>query len=128
MIKLLLIEDDMVCANLVKHVLQMNGFEVFHASDALMGLRGARDYNPDAILLDLNLPDLDGKMVALQLRKSPRWAETPIIAFTGQANSKTRRLALGFGCDEMISKSDDFEELPHQLLAIIETRTHPNLQ
>ena len=128
MIRLLLIEDDVVCANIVKQVLQLNGFEVFHAPDALMGLRGARDYNPDAILLDLNLPDLDGKMVALQLRKSPRWAETPIIAFTGQANSKTRRLALGFGCDEMISKTDDFEELPQQLLQIIETRTNAKLQ
>lgn len=127
MIKLLLIEDDMVCANLVKHVLTLNGFEVYHASDALMGLRGARDYNPDAILLDLNLPDLDGKMVALQLRKSPRWAETPIIAFTGEATSKTRRLAMGFGCDEMISKSDDYEELPHQLLEIIQTHASTKL-
>ena len=128
MIKLLLIEDDVVCANLVKHVLQMNGFEVYIAPDGLKGLRGARDYEPDAILLDLNLPDLDGKMVAFQLRKSPRWSEIPIIAFTGEANTKTRRLALGFGCDEMISKTEDYEELPQQLLEIIAARTNAKLQ
>jgi CheY-like chemotaxis protein len=61
-------------------------------------------------------------MVAFQLRKSPRWSQTPIIAFTGDANSKTRRLALGFGCDEMIGKTDDYEALPQQVLQIIQAR------
>jgi two-component system cell cycle response regulator DivK len=117
--RLLLIEDDLITANLVKRTLEMYGIDVFHVTDGLVGLQAARDYSPDAILVDLNLPDIDGKVVALQLRKSARWARTPIIAFTAYAGEKMKKLAVNFGCTDMISKPIDPTTFHAQLMKII---------
>jgi two-component system, chemotaxis family, CheB/CheR fusion protein len=102
--KLLLIEDDVNCANLVCRMLGYHDIEVRHVTSGLVGIQAAREFTPDAILVDINLPDIDGKVVALQLRKSPRWQHTPIIAFTANGTEKMKRLAINFGCSDLIAK------------------------
>ena len=121
MLKLLLIEDDPVFANLVGRILELNGMDVCHVRDGKIGLQMVRELDPDAILVDMNLPDTDGKEIAFQLRKSARWEHTPIIALTGHAGDKVKRLAINFGCTDLISKPINPLTFPEQILKIIES-------
>lgn len=119
MVTLLLIEDDHNTARMVAKVLAPHGFEVHHAPNGLTGLRLARAVNPEIILVDMDLPDLEGKVIASQLRGSPESARLPIVAFTAENSARAKRLALAFGCDAFISKPIDTRTFPDQLREII---------
>jgi two-component system cell cycle response regulator DivK len=119
MVTLLLIEDDHNAARMVAKVLTPHGFEVHHAPNGLTGLRLAREVNPDIILVDMDLPDLEGKVVVSRLRGSPESARLPIVAFTAECSARAKRLALAFGCDSFISKPLDTRAFPEQLREII---------
>jgi DNA-binding response OmpR family regulator len=95
---------------------------VSHATDGLAGLRLAREIHPDLILVDMNLPDLKGEVVALQLRVIVRRSPVAIVAFTAESGTRARRLALAFGCDTFISKPIDIRTLPDQIDQILEQK------
>ena len=116
---ILLIEDNIRNANLTIKVLSHYGHEVIHAPTAIDGLREAQRYPPDLILLDLDLPDLDGKAVANRLRQMPSMAKIPIVALTANVAPITRRLAMAFGCDGFLTKPIDTREFPNQIAAFI---------
>ncbi len=128
MVTLLLIEDDHNAARMVAKILTPHGFEVHHAPNGLMGLRLAREVNPDVILVDMDLPDLEGKVVVSRLRGSPEAKGLPIIAFTAECSLRAKRLAIAFGCDAFISKPIDTRTFPDQLRQIMtqhkEGKTH----
>ncbi len=69
MVNLLLIDDDAAYAQVIVKILEAHDFQVTHAPNAFLGLQQARALHPDMILIDMHLPDLDGKVVALQLCK-----------------------------------------------------------
>jgi len=134
MVTVLMIEDDMLCARMVEKILKAHDFEFHHAPTGLSGLKLAREISPDIILVDINLPDLDGKVVALQLHGAHSKKPAPIVAFTAEDSDKARRIALRFGCDSFLSKSMDTRTFPDQLRQIIAnfqkgkgnaTETHP---
>jgi DNA-binding response OmpR family regulator len=118
MIKLLLIEDDAKCARMVEKILEPHGFEVHHVATGLGGIQLARQITPALILLDMDLPDLNGKVVCVQLRTIVS-KTTPVIAFTAENGAKAKRIALAFGCDDFISKPIDTRLFPHQLKQIL---------
>ncbi len=126
MVTLLLIEDDHNAARMVAKVLTPHGFEVHHAPNGLNGLRLAREINPDVILVDMDLPDLEGKVVVSRLRGSAEAARLPIVAFTAECSARAKRLALAFGCDAFISKPIDTRTFPDQIRAIIEHNKEGN--
>ncbi|MCC7447570.1 MAG: response regulator [Anaerolineae bacterium] len=119
MTTLLLIEDDLKCANLVRKVLEPQGYTIHHAAGGLAGLQFARQVHPDIILLDMNLPDLDGKIIAVNLRGSIQKGTVPIVAFTADSGVKAKRIALALGCDDFISKPFDTRALASQLADIL---------
>lgn len=119
MVPLLLIEDDHNTARLVAKVLSQHGFEVTHAPNGLTGLRLARELHPQIILVDMDLPDLEGKVVVMQLRGSHDSAHLPIVAFTAENSARAKRLALAFGCDAFISKPVDTRQFPIDIQEII---------
>ena len=80
--RILLIEDDMKFARVVEKVLGAKGYEVVHAPTALEGLHLAEECQIKLVLLDIDLPDLDGKVVATMLRARPCMKKVPIIAVT----------------------------------------------
>jgi len=127
---LLMIEDDERYARMIQKILVSHNFEVHHAPTGILGLKLAREVNPDVILVDINLPDLDGKVVALQLRKAVSLKYVPVIAFTAEDSDKARRLAHGFGCDGFISKSIDTRQFPDQLKKVITDfeKGHPHVE
>lgn len=116
---ILLIDDDLNCARLVAKILEPHGYKVFHAPNALTGLQMARDTAPDIFLVDMDLPDLGGKVVVIQLRGQPKCAGIPIVAFTAEPGARAKRLALAVGCDAFISKPIDTRTFPDQLKQLI---------
>ena len=107
--KLLVVKDNLQSANLLTRVFQSAGCEVVHKTHGLQGLKAVREQNFDAVLLDFNLPDIDGSQIGLLLRS--RFKNIPLIALTAQDDKVTRYKAKTFGFDAFIAKPWDISEL-----------------
>ena len=107
--KLLLVEDHLPSADLLIRLFKGAGFDVVHKTHGLDGLKTARSEPFDAILLDFNLPDIDGSQVGLLLRSTDK--TIPVIALTAQVDKITRNKAKSFGFSAFISKPWDVAEL-----------------
>jgi two-component system cell cycle response regulator DivK len=110
---ILYIEDNPDNMLLVKRVLQSRGYNFLEARNGTEGLSMAEEHPLDLILLDINLPDIDGYEVARRLRKSskPELAYVPIIAITANALKGDAERALEAGCDVYMSKPINIREL-----------------
>jgi signal transduction histidine kinase len=102
--RILHIEDDPANRLLVRKLLQAAGHEVIEAADGLEGVRLACAQRPDLVLVDLNIPGLDGFEVALRLRGEPSLAGVPIVAITAEGDRET---SLAVGCDGFLQKPID---------------------
>lgn len=102
--RILHIEDDPANRLLVRKLLQNAGYEVIDAADGLEGVRMALAEPPDLVLVDLNIPGLDGFEVALRLRGEPSLAGVPIVAITAEGDRDT---SLAVGCDGFLQKPID---------------------
>jgi DNA-binding response OmpR family regulator len=80
----LLVEDDESVRQLVRVTLDMNGYEVIEAKDGLEGLLLMDVHHPDAIVLDLMMPDVGGERMLAQLRSTPETKRTPVVIITGK--------------------------------------------
>ncbi len=119
MCNILLIEDDLKFARLVEKIMGPHGHTVHHAATGLDGLQLARRIHPDIILLDMNLPDLDGKVIAVNLRGMINRGTIPIVALTAESGARAKRIALAIGCDDFISKPIDTRAFPDQIATIM---------
>ena len=110
---ILYIEDNPDNMMLVQRALEARGYKLLKAVNGLDGISMAEEGNVDLILLDINLPDIDGYEVAQRLRKSnnPKLAYIPIIAITANALKGDAQKALDAGCDVYMSKPIDIREL-----------------
>lgn len=104
---ILIIEDNEQNLYLVTYILEKNNYQVFSAMDGQSGIDMAAKLKPDLILLDIQLPLMDGYAVARKLRRIPDLAETPIIAVTSYAMPGDRENALKAGCNGYIEKPID---------------------
>ena len=128
MTTILLIEDDIVAARLVQKVLMKSGYTLHHASTGLEGLALAHELQPDLVLVDLGLPDLDGKVVALQMSHFLSARSSMIVAFTAETGAKAKRLALAYGCHDFISKPIDTRAFPELIEQLVETVNQNRVQ
>jgi DNA-binding response OmpR family regulator len=122
MTTLLLIEDDPYSARLVHKALASHQYEIHHAPTGLEGLRLARQVSPQVVLVDLNLPDLEGKAIVSQLRGRILEVGTTIIAFTAEDDARTRRIMRAFGCDDLIGKPIDTRTFADQIAQVIQRK------
>jgi CheY-like chemotaxis protein len=111
----LLVEDTQEIWDFLSRRLVRRGHEVALAQDGEAGMRMARAGRPEVILLDMNLPVLDGWTVAETLKKDPATAGIPIIALTAHALAGDREKALAAGCDDYHPKPVDFSKLLTQI-------------
>jgi CheY-like chemotaxis protein len=102
--KILYIEDNEQNLYLVKFLMEKHGYEVSAAMDGQDGIDSAALLRPDLILLDIQLPHMDGYTVARKLRSNPDLAEIPIVAVTSYAMAGDRDKALSAGCNGYIEK------------------------
>jgi DNA-binding response OmpR family regulator len=123
MFTILMIEDDENFARLVEKIMNTGDYTVLHASTAFAGLQMAANQHVDLVLLDMDLPDLDGKVVATTLRGRPETAKVPVIAVTAKAEGNAKRMALAFGCDGFIAKPVDTRSFPSQVAAFLTKRS-----
>jgi two-component system cell cycle response regulator DivK len=113
--KVLLVEDHEELWEFLSRRLRRRGFDVVLAHDGQQALDQAAAEEPDIILLDMNLPVLDGWTVAGRLRAEDATARVPIIAVTAHAMAGDRSKALAAGCDDYHPKPVDFPLLLTQI-------------
>jgi two-component system cell cycle response regulator DivK len=111
----LYIEDDFQNRVLVRRVLEASGFSIIEAENGSIGLRLAQDVIPDLILMDINLPEIDGYEVTAHLKRIGALAHVPIIAMTANVMKGDREKTLDAGCDGYIQKPIDVDLLPKQI-------------
>ena len=118
---ILYIEDNPDNMRLVQRALESRGYHLLQAKNGLLGVQMAESESVDLILLDINLPDIDGYEVARRLRASSKreLASTPIIAVTANALKGDAEKALEAGCDVYMSKPINLRELWAQVEAFI---------
>jgi two-component system, cell cycle response regulator DivK len=102
--KILCIEDNVANLYLVTFLLKSKGYDVLQARDAQEGIDTAIRDKPDLILLDIQLPSMDGYAVARMLRTNPDLLMVPIVAVTSYAMVGDREKALSSGCSDFIEK------------------------
>lgn len=107
--KILVIEDNEQNLYLVRFILERSNYEVFAATDGRTGIETASALKPDLILLDIQLPVMDGYAVARSLRENPDLADTPIVAVTSYAMPGDREKTIAAGCNGYIEKPIDPE-------------------
>ncbi len=120
--KILYIEDNPENRLLVRRILEAEGYNVVEAVDGPSGLDAAAASPPDLILLDINLPEMDGYELVGKLRQIPGLAKTPIIALTAYALRGDRERILAAGCDGYIQKPIDVDSLPVQVASFLKKR------
>ena len=108
---ILYIEDNPDNMLLVQRALESRGYKLLKAETGLKGVSIAENGDVDLILLDINLPDIDGYEVAQRLRKIHKLVHTPIIALTANALKGDAEKALDAGCDVYMSKPINIREL-----------------
>lgn len=113
MTKLLLVEDHEELWDFLSRRLRKRGFEVVLAHDGKQALEQVAAQSPDLVLLDMDLPIMDGWTVARTLRE--RSDSTPIIALTAHAMSGDKEKAIAAGCDDYHAKPVDFSRLLNQV-------------
>ena len=116
---ILIIEDNPDNRDMLARRLKRRGFEVSAAEDGERGLLTARAAPPDLILLDLNLPGIDGLEVVRRLRADEALREIPVVALTAHAMVGDRELALQAGCDDYDTKPVDLARLMGKINALL---------
>ncbi len=119
MTKLLIVEDNDENWDMLSRRLQRRGYEVARAEDGARAVDLARAERPDLILMDMNLPVLDGWEATRRIRTLPDAAAIPIIALTAHAMSGDREKALEAGCDDYHAKPVELPRLLSQIEALL---------
>ncbi len=112
---ILVLEDDPQQARLVRRLLEHAGYNVLLAPDGQSGLMSAMSENPDLILLDLGLPDIDGQTVAGLIKGSSQLASIPLVAVTAWPQDTAGEMSYAYGCDGYISKPISAREFADQV-------------
>lgn len=109
--RILVVDDNVSSAECLAELIKFWGHEARLAHDGALALASAREYRPDVILLDIELPGMDGFSVARALRRDPRFLATTLVAMTGHSSEETTREAIEAGFDRHLVKPLDFDEL-----------------
>jgi len=120
--RVLIVEDNPLNLKLVRDVLLNAGFDVIEARIGEDGVARAQDSQPDVILMDLQLPGVDGTQAMRTIKASPSGSGIPIVALTAFAMSEDRDRALRNGFDGYLSKPVSVRDLPRQIAELLPER------
>lgn len=112
--KILVVEDDISVKNLIVTTLQAHGYQYLSAKNGKEAILEASSHNPDVILLDLGLPDIDGVEIIKKVRS---WSNMPIIVVSARSEDSDKIEALDAGADDYLTKPFSVEELLARLRA-----------
>jgi two-component system phosphate regulon response regulator PhoB len=120
-----LIEDERDVAELVRHTLEREGFSVRHFSDGAIAAAAVEREPPDAIVLDIMLPSLDGLEICRRLRRNPRTSQIPIVMLTARGEDIDQVAGLEVGADDYIAKPFSPRVLLARLRSVMRRSTAP---
>jgi two-component system cell cycle response regulator DivK len=112
---ILIVDDNDKNLKLARDVLQYHGFRTLEATTGRQGIDLALENDPDVVLLDIQLPDIDGVTALQELRASDKAAETPVVALTAFAMKADRQRFLDAGFNGYIAKPIDVRAFPLQV-------------
>jgi len=118
--KILIVEDNPTNRKLFSTILQIEKYEVFEAEEAVRGLELAREERPDLILMDIQLPGMDGLTATRRLKEDDDLKEIPVLALTAFAMAGDARKAVDAGCDGYISKPINVESFLEEIRPYLE--------
>ena len=112
---ILYVEDNIANRLLVRRVLEASGYTVIEAENAQNAFECIAENTPDLILMDINMPDIDGYTLTRKLKQMPSVKNVPIIALTANVMKGDRERTIKAGCDGYIQKPIDVDMLPEQI-------------
>jgi two-component system cell cycle response regulator DivK len=121
---ILYVEDNLENRMLIRRILQAEGFNMVEASNAKQALETILQERPDLILMDINLPEMDGYTLTARLKAMPQLKNVPIIALTANVMRGDRERTLEAGCDGYIQKPVDVDLIPQQINQFLVNRKH----
>jgi len=119
MARILLIEDNVLNMKLAVMLLELAGFETIQAFDAEEGIRLAQEQVPQLILMDIQLPGMDGLTATRLLKNDPKTRDVKIVAMTACAMAGDREKFEAAGCDGYIAKPISVQDFPHTIRDIL---------
>jgi two-component system cell cycle response regulator DivK len=112
---ILYVEDNPDNRNLIRRVLNAEGYSVVEASQASQAIEKLENQKVDLILMDINMPDMDGYTLTAKIKKIEKYAKIPIVAVTANVMRGDREKSLEAGCDGYIQKPIDIDTLSLQI-------------
>jgi two-component system, cell cycle response regulator DivK len=123
--RVLLIEDNEANRLLATFLLDKIGCEVRHASDGAHGLASAESSPTDLIVLDIQMPEMDGYEVAARLRDQPATAKIPILVVTSYAQSGDRQRAMALGVADYLEKPFEPDDFINRVVRLLPAKPEP---
>src|SRR5512141_449425 len=117
--KILIIDDDLDTLRLVGLMLQRQGYQISAATNGQQGLDKAFEEDPDLILLDVMMPDMDGYEVTRRLRRNPSTMVTPILMFTAKTQLDDKVVGFEVGANDYLTKPTHPSELQARVKALL---------
>ena len=120
--KILFVEDNPQNRYLVTFLLEKSGFEVIAAEDGEEALRAVEEHTPALILMDIQLPKMDGYEATRRIKADPRFRDIPLVALTAHSMKGDRGKAIAAGCDDYITKPVDADGLVDHIRRLLAAR------
>lgn len=118
--RILIVEDNEENRNILTRRLERRGFEILCARDGKAGVEMAKTEKPDLVLMDMNMPELDGWEATRRIKAAPGLDALPVIALTAHAMTGDRERALEAGCTDYHIKPIEFSKLMAQIEVILQ--------
>jgi len=119
--KVLIVDDDVELADLLKQCIESEGFEVFHAADGVSGLQSVFALGVDLVVLDIMLPEQSGIEVLKQIRAQ---SQVPVLMLTARGDDTDRIVGLELGADDYVPKPASAREIVARIKAILRRSDH----
>lgn len=123
MTRVLLVEDNELNRDMLSRRLERRGFNVLLAVDGQQGIDMAIEHIPEIILMDMNLPIIDGWEATRTLKANPATQNIPVIGLTAHAMTGDREKCLAAGCDQYDTKPIDFESLLDKIQSLLKNNS-----
>jgi DNA-binding response OmpR family regulator len=125
--RVLVVDDESDIVSTIQYRLKFCGFDVITASNGKEGLEKAANEKPDIILLDINMPVMDGHEMLERLKNRPDLKDTPVIMLTAYSDRKDIAKTADLGIADYITKPFDFTELMEKISNALENKTKDNV-
>jgi len=117
--KIIVIDDDIAILELIRINLELTGYDCKIASDTIVGFQMIKQENPDLIILDVMMPEVDGYSLALKIRQQDATKKIPIIMLTALGELDDKLKGFNSGVDDYLTKPFEIEELKAMVLAVL---------